>query len=152
VNPWLEEFLHVDAEQGVFSMYAEFAAAEGRFEGYAKPIMEDADIYAAGEEASGPFRRAWESLVDLARKVFENEDQVATRIPLSGEIEHPDAGTLAAIVNMLRNAFVAAFTHSLEGTISLRSVDPNAMPDLDTQPDSQPPGPNGQDQGRGETK
>ena len=41
VNPWLNEFLKVDAEMGVFSMYAELAAAEGRFEGYVRPILED---------------------------------------------------------------------------------------------------------------
>ena len=41
VNPWLREFLKVDAEMGVFSMYSELAAAEGRFEGYVRPILED---------------------------------------------------------------------------------------------------------------
>jgi hypothetical protein len=127
----MEEFLNVDAEQGTFSLYAEFAAAEGRFKGYAKPIIENADFYRRGEEAPGPFRRAWEGLVDVARKIFENDEQLATQIPLSGEIENPDAGTLAAIVNVLRNAFVAAFTHSIDGTINLRDVDPDAIPDLD---------------------
>jgi hypothetical protein len=128
VNPWLEEFLSVDAEQGVFSLYAELAAAEGRFEGYMKPIMENPQIFRAGEEASGPFRKAWEALVQFGTKLFENkeENQVATQVPLSGEIENPDAGTLSAIVNLLRNAFVAALSQSLEGTVSLRDVDPDA--------------------------
>jgi hypothetical protein len=134
VNPWMEEFFNVDAERGEFSLYAEFAAAEGRFTGYAKPIIENAEIYQSGEEASGPFRRVWEVLVDFARNVFENrkEDQVATRIPLSGEIENPDAGLLAAVVNVLRNAFIAAFSHQLEGSIQLRDVDPDARPDSDS--------------------
>jgi hypothetical protein len=123
VNPWLREFLKVDAEMGVFSMYSELAAAEGRFEGYVRPILEDPQ-FAASDEDEGPFRKAWEGLVNLAAKILENkeEKQVATQIPLSGEIENPDAGVLTAIVNLARNAFVAAFSRSLEGSITLRDV------------------------------
>jgi hypothetical protein len=124
VNPWLREFLKVDAETGVFSMYSELAAAEGRFEGYVRPILEDPKFVDADEESQGPFQRAWEGLVNIAAKILENkqEGQVATQIPLSGEIENPDAGILTAIVNLARNAFVAAFSRSLEGSITLRDV------------------------------
>jgi len=54
VNPWLREFLKVDAEMGVFSMYAELAAAEGRFEGYARPILEDPKFVDKNEDDEGP--------------------------------------------------------------------------------------------------
>jgi hypothetical protein len=128
VNPWLERFLRVDAEKGVFSMYAELAAAEGRFEGYVKPILEHAELFGIEDPMESPLRKAWEAIVDLAGEIFENQaaDQLATQIPLEGELENPDAGTLAAIVNLMRNAFVAAFSHSLEGTINLRDVDSSA--------------------------
>jgi hypothetical protein len=124
VNPWLREFLKVDAEMGVFSMYAELAAAEGRFEGYARPILEDPKFVDKNEDDEGPFRKAWEGLVNLAAKILENkeEEQVATQIPLRGEIEDPDVDILTTMVNLLRNAFVAAFSHSLEGSITLRDV------------------------------
>jgi hypothetical protein len=124
VNPWLREFLKVDAEMGVFSMYAELAAAEGRFEGYARPILEDPKFVDRNEDDEGPFRKAWEGLVNLAAKILENreEEQVATQIPLRGEIEDPDVDLLTTMVNLLRNAFVAAFSHSLEGSINLRDV------------------------------
>ena len=123
VNPWLREFLKADAEMGVFSMYAELAAAEGRFEGYVRPILEDPK-FTDRHEDEGPFRKAWEGLVNLAAKMLENreEEQVATQIPLRGEIEDPQPEILTAMVNLLRNAFVAAFSHSLEGSISLRDV------------------------------
>jgi hypothetical protein len=124
VNPWLREFLKVDAEMGVFSMYSELAAAEGRFEGYVRPILEDPKFVSTDEEDEGPFRKAWEGLVNLAATILENrqQDQVATQIPLRGAIENPQAGILAAIVNLARNAFIAAFSHSLEGSITLRNV------------------------------
>jgi hypothetical protein len=123
VNPWLREFLKVDAEMGVFSMYSELAAAEGRFEGYVRPILEDPKFVSKNED-EGPFRKAWEGLVNLAAKILENkqEDQVATQVPLRGELMDPDVDLLTTIVNLLRNAFVAAFSHSLEGSINLRDV------------------------------
>jgi hypothetical protein len=124
VNPWLRRFLKVDAQDGVFSMYSELAAANGRFEGYVKPILENPKIFDHKEEVGGPFQKAWEALVGLAAKIFENrqEEQVATEIPLRGEFEEPRAGLLTAFVNLVRNAFVGAFTHALEGSISLRDV------------------------------
>jgi hypothetical protein len=124
VNPWLREFLKVDAEMGVFSMYAELAAAEGEFEGYVRPILENPKIFDSDEATQGPFQKAWEVLVGFATKILENraEQQVATQIPLRGEIENPRADLLTAMVNLLRNAFVAAFAHSLEGSITLRDV------------------------------
>ena len=62
--------------------------------------------------------------MNLAAKILENkqEDQVATQIPLRGEIESPDIDILTTIVNLMRNAFVAAFSRSLEGSITLRDV------------------------------
>jgi Domain of Unknown Function (DUF748) len=128
INPWLREFLKADAHAGVFSLYAELAAADGRFEGYLKPILENPEFFDTEEEKGKPFKKAWEALVGFAAKVFENssEDQVATQIPLSGEFENPKAGILPAIVNLLRNAFVAAFAHSLEGSIDFRDVGEDA--------------------------
>ena len=51
MNPWLREFLKVDAEMGVFSMYSELAAAENRFEGYVRPILEDPQFVSAERRA-----------------------------------------------------------------------------------------------------
>lgn len=127
VNPWLREFLKADAHAGVFSLYAELAAAEGRFEGYVRPILENPE-FLGRDDGDGPFRKAWEAIVDFGAKLFENRkaDQVATQVPLSGELDNPDAGLLPAIVNLARNAFVAAFAHSLEGSIDFGDVAPEA--------------------------
>ena len=140
VNPWLREFLKVDAEMGVFSMYSELAAAEGRFEGYVRPILEDPK-FASANEQEGPFRKAWEGLVNLAAKILENkqENQVATQIPLRGELAEPDVDLVTTIVNLMRNAFVAAFSHSLEGSINLRDVASDVRCLSGEPPNSDPP-------------
>jgi uncharacterized protein DUF748 len=125
VNPWLRRFLKVEAGAGAFSMYSELAAAKGHFEGYVKPFLEHPKIVSVKEESSGPFQKLWAGLVSLAAKIFENreEKQVATKIPVRGDIEDPKAGILPAIVNLARNAFVAAFSHSFENSITLSDHD-----------------------------
>jgi hypothetical protein len=124
VNPWLTRFIKADAESGEFELYTELAAADGKFKGYAKPVMRDVNIYSSEEPEKNPLRRLWEGLVDFAANILENrkEEQVAARIPFSGTIQNPHADLLATIGSVMRNAFVSAFARSLEGSISVRSV------------------------------
>ncbi|MGH8204444.1 MAG: DUF748 domain-containing protein [Steroidobacteraceae bacterium] len=127
VNPWLREYIKADAESGSFELYTELAAAGGRFEGYAKPIMREVNIYSSAEPESNPLKRLWEGLVDFAAEVFEDEDtgQVAARIPFSGTIKNPEAGLFETIMSVVHNAFVSAFARSLEGSVSIRDVRKN---------------------------
>jgi len=124
VNPWLREYIKADAESGDFELYTELAAADGKFKGYAKPIMRDVQIYSSEEPEKNPLKRLWEGLVEFATEVLENDKtgQVAARIPFSGTIKDPHAGILQTIASVLHNAFVSAFARSLEGSISLRDV------------------------------
>jgi len=138
VNPWLREYIKADAEAGKFELYMEMAAADGKFKGYAKPILEDVDIYRSGEPEKNPLKRLWEGFMDFAANVLENKeaDQVAARIPFTGTLKNPQTSLFATITSVLRNAFVSAFARSLEGSITLRDVkknlagiDPNKEPD-----------------------
>ncbi len=127
VNPWLREYIKADAEAGKFELYMELAAADGRFKGYAKPILQDVDIYRSGEPEKNPIKRVWEGFLDFAANVLENKDadQVAARIPFTGTLEDPQTSLFATIASVLRNAFVSAFARSLEGSITLRDVKKN---------------------------
>jgi hypothetical protein len=134
-NPWLREYIKADAEAGRFELYMELAAADGKFTGYAKPILEDVDLYRSGEPEKNPIKRAWEGFLDFAANVLENQeaDQVAARIPFTGTIKDPETNLFATIASVLRNAFVSAFARSLEGSITLRDVKGN-LRDLDPNP------------------
>lgn len=127
VNPWLRQYIKADAEAGDFELYLEIAAADGKFKGYAKPILENVNIYSSEEPEENALKRIWEGLVDFAASVLENDekDQVAARIPFTGTIENPKTSILETIVSVLRNAFVSAFARSLEGSISVRAVREN---------------------------
>jgi uncharacterized protein YhdP len=137
VNPWLREYIKADAEAGKFELYMELAAAEGKFKGYAKPILQDVDIYRSDEEEQSALKRIWEGFLDFAANVLENKDadQVAARIPFSGTIKNPQTSLFATIASVLHNAFISAFARSLEGSITLRDVKKN-LSDLD--PDKSP--------------
>lgn len=127
VNPWLREYIKADAEAGDFELYMEIAAADGKFQGYAKPVLQNVNIYSSEEPEENPLKRIWEGLVDFAANVLENDEkeQVAARIPFTGTIDNPETSILATIVSVLRNAFVGAFARSLEGSISVRNVREN---------------------------
>ncbi len=127
LNPWLRQYAKADAEAGTFQLYMEIAAADGRFEGYAKPLMQDVDIYGTQEQNDSLLRKAWEGLVEFASNIVENkdEDQVGARVPFSGTIDNPDTSIWRTIASVLRNAFVSAFARSLEGSISIGNVRKN---------------------------
>jgi hypothetical protein len=137
VNPWLREYIKADAEAGDFELYMELAAADGKFKGYAKPIMENVDMYRSGEPEKNPLKRLWEGFLDFAANVLENPeaDQVAARIPFTGTIENPETSLFATISSVLRNAFVSAFARSLEGSVTLRDVKKNLQGVDPTPPD-----------------
>jgi hypothetical protein len=124
VNPWLRQYLKADAASGDFQLYLEVAAADGKFKGYAKPLMQNVDMHGLEDENKPLLKKMWEGLVDFGTKIFENDDkeQVAARVPFSGALQNPKAGILEAVVSVLQNAFVGAFANSLEGSISLRDV------------------------------
>lgn len=124
VNPWLRQYIKADAEAGDFELYLELAAADGKFKGYAKPVLRNVNIYSSEEPEKNPLKRIWEGLVDFAANVLENheKEQVAARIPFTGTIDNPQSSVLATIASVLHNAFVGAFARSLEGSISVRAV------------------------------
>lgn len=124
MNPWLDTYAGVIAESGQFSVFTEFAAAEGKFKGYVKPIAKEIDVTTPPEKRGNIFSRMWTGLVQLAATIFKNHphDQLATQIPFSGTIDEPDADVWVTIVNILRNAFINAFSNSLERSVRLSDV------------------------------
>lgn len=127
VNPWLRQYIKAEAAGGDFELYMELAAADGKFQGYAKPMLRNVDIASSEEHEEGLLKRIWEGVVDFAAKVLENDQtkEVAARIPFSGSIKKPQTSIFETTVSVLHNAFVGAFARSLEGSVSVHSVREN---------------------------
>lgn len=122
LNPWLEEYVTAKAEKGTFEMTMEVAAAEGKFAGYVRPFLIDAEIESV--EDANVLEKLWAGILDVTTEILENDEkkQDAARVPLSGPIENPDIGILPTITSTLRNAFVSAFARSLEDSVSIKKL------------------------------
>jgi hypothetical protein len=125
LNDFLEAYGNFDVKQGTFALYMEVAAEEGRFNGYLRPIFEDVEVLTGEELDRGLLRFAWEALVAGAKTLLESpgeEDQIAARIPISGELDDPDADIWETVITLLRNGFIEALDRGLEHSIGLEDV------------------------------
>jgi len=125
VNPWLREYLKADAKRGDFSLYLEVASANGHYKGYAKPIAKNVQFLGLEDPARHPLKSLWKGALQLAAELFENQPrkQIAAKIPFEGSITGQKTDILAAIGSVLRNAFIAAFTRSIDESISIQDVE-----------------------------
>jgi hypothetical protein len=110
--------LDLASGEGDFTMQLE--ARDGQLKGYAKPLFHHLQVFSwkqdVEQEHENPFKLAWEAVAQAVTSIFKNhdKDQFATRIPISGAIDDKKLGTFPAIINVLRNAFVKAYTPQLE--------------------------------------
>ena len=128
LNDFLKAYANVDAEKGTISMDAEFSASGGKFKGYVKPFIDDLQILKWNEEKESFFGKLWEGLVEVASEIITNQkkDEIATRIPFSGDVEAPEAGIWPTIGGLLKNAFLQALRRGLERSIHIGGNDEHA--------------------------
>lgn len=119
-----DAYAAVDVESGVFQMYAELAAAEGRFTGYVKPLFRNLRVLDLERDGKNPMQLLWEALVAGVTELLTNhsEDQLGTSIPLSGTFDDPKADILSTIGGILKNAFIKALQPGLEHSITLKKL------------------------------
>lgn len=121
LNDFIEAYGKFDIEKGSFSVFSEVKMIDGRLEGYVKPFFEDVKVlnWEKDEEEGGFFRAAWEAVAGLVKEVGENQprDEVATQVPISGNVNQPETDVWTTITNVLKNAFVEAFNKGIEGTV-----------------------------------
>ncbi len=119
--------LDLASGNGDFTMQLE--ARDGQLNGYAKPLFHDLQIFSWKQDVEqghkNPLQLAWEAVAQGVTFLFKNhaKDQFATRIPISGRIDDKQLGAFRAIINVLRNAFVKAYTPQLERLTPATSAD-----------------------------
>ncbi|MDQ6646171.1 MAG: DUF748 domain-containing protein [Pseudomonadota bacterium] len=110
--------LDLSSGHGDFTM--QLQAKDGQLNGYAKPLFHDLQIFSwkqdVQQDKKNPLQLAWELAAQGVTSLFKNhaKDQFATRIPITGRIDDKKLSTFDAIVGVLRNAFVKAYSPSLE--------------------------------------
>jgi hypothetical protein len=125
LNDLLEAYGKFNVKRGTFEVFAEIAGDDGGFDGYVKPFFKDLDVFELKDDSDNPLKLAWQAIVAGAVKLFKNhpEDQVATKIPVTGTFEKTDVDLWTTLVNVLRNAFVEAFRARLDDSIDLFNRD-----------------------------
>lgn len=125
LNTFSSAYAALDFEGGNLDLYSEMAIKDGKIEGYFKPVLEDIDLIDFSEEISNPLKLVWEGLTALVLEIFENQgnDQFATKIPLTGDLNTPETKFFPTIINVLRNAFIQAFQKKVDDTVDFESVE-----------------------------
>ena len=124
LNSFFMAYGKFEVEKGNMGLYTEFAAKDGLFKGYVKPILKDLKVK-IGKKGDNIGDVLWETLVAGIGEVFKNwkKDQVATKIPIEGRFDKPETGLWTAINYVLRNAFVYALRPSIDNTIDIGKVE-----------------------------
>lgn len=119
-NDLARAYAGLDFAGGTGDFTMELQAKDGRLDGYAKPLFHDLQIFSwkkdVEQEKKNPLQIAYEAVAQGVVSVFKNQqkDQFGTRVPISGKIGDKVANPWQAIVGILHNAFVQAYSPQLE--------------------------------------
>jgi Domain of Unknown Function (DUF748) len=124
LNNFIMAYGKFDVEQGTFQLYGEFAAANGKFEGYVKPIIRNMEVLSLKKDIKNPLKLFWEAIVGAVTGVFKNqsENQLAAKIPFSGSFKDPSANIWDTVGSILKNAFIKALVPGIEGSVSIKQL------------------------------
>jgi hypothetical protein len=127
LNDFLQAYGNVDAEAGNLEIATEFAASDGRVEGYVKTLIEDLQLVSM-DEIDGPadaLEALWEGFVSLGAELLENQprDRIAVRVPLRGELGETRTDLIAIVASLLRNAFIVALRPAIDESVELHDIE-----------------------------
>ena len=131
LNDFLKAYGRFDVARGTFALFASFAAAQGKYDGYAKVFFDDLDVFEwEKERKKNALQIFWHAIVGTLSTVLRNQpkDQLATKIPISGSFEGNDVGIWTAAATLLRNAFIRALVPKLDNSVKLHEVGGNKKP------------------------
>jgi hypothetical protein len=123
MNTFTRAYAGFDFEKGTFSASTEITSTNNNFDGYVRSSFHDLKVFSwnkdvrkRGENISKVF---WEAIVGTTSEVLKNQkkDVLATRIPIKGTIKNPQPDIAAAIVNVLKDAFIKAYLPKIEHSI-----------------------------------
>jgi hypothetical protein len=117
MNDLFRSYGNFDVVGGRFSFYSEITVRSGIINGYVKPLFQDVDIYDNRQDKEkGLFRKLYEGVIGGLSWVFQNtpRKEVATTIPISGELSNPDTSIWETIIGLIQNAFFKAILPGFE--------------------------------------
>jgi len=118
LNDMLSAYAKVKVSRGQFDVVAQMSMGNGHYEGYVKPFITSLEFADADPEHDSIGRRIWKGLVSTFAELAKNRtsQQIATRIPFTGDAKNLDVGTWKTIENGLHHGFIQALPRGFEGT------------------------------------
>lgn len=121
MNDLFRAYGNFDVVAGLFSFFSEIKVRQGKIEGYVKPLFREMKVYDRRQDREkNLFRQLYEGLVGGISALLKNtpRKEVATEIPVSGDIESPQTSTWQTILNLIQNAFFKAILPGFEREVS----------------------------------
>ncbi len=117
MNNLLRAYGDFDVSAGSFSLVTELHVKDDRVSGYIKPFFQDMIVYDRRKDKDKPIaHQAYEMLVGGVAMILENRSrqQVATKVDISGPLEHPQTSSWQMLVELVKNAFFKAILPKFE--------------------------------------
>jgi hypothetical protein len=111
MNDMLRAHAKLDVVDGTFSFFSELRIADGRIDGYVKPLFREVDVFDPEQDKPGGFfHNLWERIADGIANLLENRprEEVVTIADLAGNVDDPRASNLQVVLNLIENAFIKA--------------------------------------------
>jgi len=102
-------------------VYSEIKIRQGTIDGYVKPLFSDMKVYDRRQDAEkSTFRQLYEGLVGGISGLLQNRprSEIATKVPISGDVEAPQTSTWETIVRLIQNVFFKAILPGFEKEVS----------------------------------
>ncbi len=125
LNDFFKAYGKFDVNRGTMGLYTEFAAKDGKFKGYVKPIIKDLDVLGVEDKEDNVLQQVKEGAVGVVGSIFKNPNkkQLATKVPIEGDFGDPSVGTWEAVWEVLKNAFIEALMPSVDNEINIQSAE-----------------------------
>ena len=123
LNEFSNAYGKFDFAAGTGDLVVEIEAQNSQLNGYIKPLLRNVEVFDLEQdvknEDKGFFRGIWEAVVGGSETLLKNQrkDQFATRVELSGSTKDAEVSPFQAIIAILRNGFVEAFSARFERSL-----------------------------------
>ncbi len=124
LDRFIKYYLPIDFEAGQLDLAMELISQQGEVDGYVKAGIYNLDVFSwkedLVEDGDNPFALLLEAISGGLTTLLESNqsDMVATRIPISGNINNPELSTFDAITGLFRNALVEAYDMDIDQLFS----------------------------------
>ncbi|ALI99454.1 DUF748 domain-containing protein [Rufibacter tibetensis] len=121
LNSFIKAYAKIDVERGKLDMYSELKLNNGQLDGYIKPFFEEVKVlnWKKDKKEGGVLSAVKEAVIGIFTEAAENQplDQIATQIPIKGNINNPQTNGWKTFINVLKHAFIDAFSKGIENSL-----------------------------------